>query len=610
MRHARSESKTQNFSLTLKRMIRDFKPQYPILIVIIILAISASIITIISPLFLRDFLENINKLLIISPIGEISLDWNFFWTNFCILSSLYLASAILMFSSEWISVKLGSKYAFDMREKIQAKINTLPLSYFDKVPYGETLSTGTNDVDNISRNLQNIIVQTTSGITLFLGTMLAMFFAEWKLAFVAIASLPFIIIIVFLITKFSQKQFIGYRKELGILNGKIEENYAGYKIIKLFNKEESTIEDFLTTNTKMARSDRLSQFFSGLIFPTTNFINNLAFVGVAVVGGLINDVSSMIIFFIFLRLFTSPFQQIGQIMNIIQSVVASGERIYTLLDQEEETKDLENAIDNEDLIKGQYSFENVNFSYIKEKPLIQNLNLIVNVGESIAIVGPTGAGKTTLVNLLMRFYDIDSGVINLDNKNLNSYKRDTLRGTVGMVLQDTWLFKGTIRENVLYGAPESREEELIKACKEAHAYHFIKTLPGGFDFKLNEDGNNISQGQKQLLTIARAILSKPKIIILDEATSSVDTRTEKQIQDAMNRIMIGHTSFVIAHRLSTIKNAKLILVMKKGNIIESGTHQELIAKKGFYTELYNAQFLGVVEDNLDVSNKSEVLLNQ
>lgn len=372
----------------------------------------------------------------------------------------------------------------------------------------------------------------------------------------------------------------------------------------MFNKEQDVIEDFNKTNKKMARSDGLSQFFSGFIFPSTNFIHNLAFVGIAVVGGIINDPSTMIVFFLFLNLFSRPFQQIGQIFNIIQSVVASGERIYEILDEPEESSEENAKVVAENSIAGKYQFDNVSFSYSPDKPLIENLNLNVYPGETVAIVGPTGAGKTTLVNLIMRFYDVTDGSLKLDDVDVKDYKRSLVRGVVGMVLQDTWIFKGTIRENIIYGQPDASEEELISACKQAHIYHFIQTLPNGFDYMLNEDGNNISQGQRQLITIARAILSKPKVMILDEATSSVDTRTEQQIQDAMNKIMEGRTSFIIAHRLSTIKNAKLILVMKKGHIVEKGDHQSLLKANGFYAELYNSQFLGTLNNENEEKEES------
>lgn len=600
-----SIAKPKNFSLTLKKMLKDFKKEYFLISLVIFLSVCSAVLTILSPLVLQNLLNGAipesgatSSDLFTFAYSEIKgtyvvVHWDFFFSRFSLMLGLYIGGALLSFFAEFITVSISSRYAFDMRERVKEKIDRLPLSYFDKVPYGDTLSVGTNDVDNVSRNLQTIIVQTCNSITLFIGTFIAMFVTKWELALVALTSLPFTILTVFLVAKFSQKQFRIYRKELGELNGQVEEDYAGYLIIKLFNKQQDCIDEFEKTNAKMSNSDKISQFLSGLIFPTTNFINNLAYVGIAVTGGLIQDPSAMVTFFIFLNMFSRPFQQIGQIVNIIQSVVASGERIYSLLEETEFTPDSNDAIDDENLIKGEFEFKDVNFSYVPNKPLIQNFNLKVNAGDSVAIVGPTGAGKTTMVNLIMRFYDINSGEIKLDGINTNNYKRSTLRGSVGMVLQDTWLFRGTIKENLLYGDENATMEDIKKACKQAHIDRFIETLPGKYDFVLNEDGTNISQGQRQLLTIARAIISKPRIMILDEATSSVDTRTEQQIQDALNSIMVGRTSFIIAHRLSTIKNAKLIIVMKKGNIVEIGNHEELLAKKGFYADLYNSQFAGV-----------------
>ncbi|MBO8427148.1 MAG: ABC transporter ATP-binding protein [Firmicutes bacterium] len=600
-----STQRAQHFGITLKRMIREFKSEYVLLIIVILLSIGSSVLTILSPVVLNNFLtgaQNIAEpgepitnetLFYINESSLFSVNWTCFFTNFGTLIALYFASAFLMWLAEFLTVFVSNRYAFNMRNNIKNKLDRLPLSYFDKVPYGDTLSIGTNEVDNISRNLQSIVVQTCNGVTLFLGTFIAMLATQWQLALVALCSLPFTIVIVILVSKFSQKQFVAYRYELAELNGKVEENYAGYQVIKLFNKQKDIETDFNITNTKLAVADRFSQFLSGLIFPTTNFINNLAYVGIAVVGGLINAPSTMIVFFIFLNTFNRPFQQIGQIINIIQSVVASGEKIYSLLDEKEFSEDPIDALSNEDNIKGAFEFKDVYFSYTPEKPLIQNFNLKVNAGDSVAIVGPTGAGKTTMVNLIMRFYEINSGEILLDNIDTRKYKRSTLRRSIGMVLQDTWLFRGTIKENLLYGDENATMDDVISACKEAHIDHFIETLPGKYDFVLNEDGTNISQGQRQLLTIARAIISKPKIMILDEATSSVDTRTEQLIQDALDHIMQNRTSFIIAHRLSTIKNAKLIIVMQNGHIVETGNHKELLAKNGFYASLYNSQFIGV-----------------
>lgn len=607
-------TKPKNFSKTLKKMLKDFKKEYVLLVIVIILSILSAVLSILSPLVLQNLLNSASLSdgssssalfeVLVNQDGMqyVQINWPFFFSRFGLMLGLYVLSAFLTFLAEFITVSISARFSYDMRERVKAKLDRLPLSYFDKVPYGDTLSIGTNDVDNISRNLQTIIVQTCNSITLFVGTFIAMLVTKWQLALVAIVSLPFTILIVILVSKFSQKQFRIYRKELGDLNGQVEEDYAGYLIIKLFNKQQDSINEFEVTNAKMSNSDKISQFLSGLIFPTTNFINNLAYVGIAVVGGLLQDPGAMITFFIFLNMFSRPFQQIGQIVNIIQSVVASGERIYELLEEKEFEPDPINAIDTDENILGKFEFNNVYFSYVPEKPLIQNFNLKINAGDTVAIVGPTGAGKTTLVNLIMRFYEINEGTIKLDGVDTKDYKRNILRGSIGMVLQDTWLFRGTIRENLLYGDENATFEDIKAACKQAHIDHFIETLPGKYDFVLNEDGTNISQGQRQLLTIARAIISKPKIMILDEATSSVDTRTEQQIQDALDNIMQNKTSFIIAHRLSTIKNAKLIIVMKKGNIVETGNHKELLARNGFYAELYNSQFIG---NNL-TENNSEV----
>ena len=607
-------AKPKNFSKTLKKMLKDFKKEYVLLVIVIILSILSAVLSILSPLVLQNLLNSASlsdgssssalfKVLVNQDgMQYVQINWPFFFSRFGLMFGLYVISAFLTFLAEFITVSISARFSYDMRERVKAKLDRLPLSYFDKVPYGDTLSIGTNDVDNISRNLQTIIVQTCNSITLFVGTFIAMLVTKWQLALVAIVSLPFTILIVILVSKFSQKQFRIYRKELGDLNGQVEEDYAGYLIIKLFNKQQDSINEFEVTNAKMSNSDKISQFLSGLIFPTTNFINNLAYVGIAVVGGLLQDPGAMITFFIFLNMFSRPFQQIGQIVNIIQSVVASGERIYELLEEKEFEPDPINAVDTDENILGKFEFNNVYFSYVPEKPLIQNFNLKVNAGDTVAIVGPTGAGKTTLVNLIMRFYEINEGTIKLDGVDTKDYKRNILRGSIGMVLQETWLFRGTIRENLLYGDENATFEDIKAACKQAHIDHFIETLPGKYDFVLNEDGTNISQGQRQLLTIARAIISKPKIMILDEATSSVDTRTEQQIQDALDNIMQNKTSFIIAHRLSTIKNAKLIIVMKKGNIVETGNHKELLARNGFYAELYNSQFIG---NNL-TENNSEV----
>ncbi|NCA95785.1 MAG: ABC transporter ATP-binding protein, partial [Methanomicrobia archaeon] len=524
--------------------------------------------------------------------GTIHIMWPALLRDFGIIMGFYVVSALLNWIADFIIVKISANYAFRLRKEFKEKLDLLPLSFFDRQTYGEILSRGTNDVDTISRSMQQIILQIISGITMFIGVLIAMFVTSWELALVAIAILPLSIIFTAGIAIFSQKEFKTYHTKLGKLESLVEENFGGYKVIKLFNRQEDQTKRFIEINEIMQKADHKAQFFSGFIFPTLRFVNNVGFVGVCVVGGLLNDLGSIIAFLMFLQMFQQPFQQVGQISNIIQSTVAAAERIFAVLDEKEMEKETENAIDTEDNIQGEIVFNHVSFSYNEEQKLIEDMNLHVHPGDSIAIVGPTGAGKTTIVNLIMRFYEIQAGSISLDGTNIRDYTRSALRGSVGMVLQDTWLFNGSIRNNIRYGRTDATDEEIEQAAVAAHADHFIKTLPGGYDFVLNEDGSNISQGQRQLLTIARAILSQPKILILDEATSSVDTRTELAIQNAMNQLMVGRTSFVIAHRLSTIKKAKMIIVMNKGQIIETGNHETLLAKNGFYADLYNAQFLG------------------
>ena len=588
--------KPLNFKKSVSRLLKDFKPLYGVFIFVIIILIASAVFSVINPILLGDFTNAFRDpssgFVFIESSGINRVNWSLVLTRFIIMAALFFGAAFLSWLAEFLVVKVSADYAYNIRKKIKLKLDKMPLSYFDKHTYGEILSRGTNDVDNISRNMSTIINQTILGISIFVGVLIAMFVTSWKLALVAIAILPLTVILTITIAKHSQKEFMKYRLQLGELNSIIEENYAGFKIVKLFNKEEETIKRFNEVSEKMMWSDRKSQWLSGFIFPSMRFINNLGFIGVSVVGGLIQNLGNMISFFIFLQMFQQPFQQIGQIANVIQSVLASGERIYELLDDEEMSPDPIDAISDVTNVKGEIDFNNVYFSYVKDKPLIQNFNLKVNQGDSIAIVGPTGAGKTTIVNLIMRFYEVDAGEILLDGVDLRDYKRQTLRSSIGMVLQDTWLFSGSIKENIRYGRNDATDQEIIEAAKQAHADHFIQTLPEGYDFILNEDGTNISQGQRQLLTIARAIVSQPKILILDEATSSVDTRTELAIQDAMNRLMKGRTSFIIAHRLSTIKKAKLIIVMQRGEIVEVGNHEELLERDGFYADLYNAQFSG------------------
>lgn len=597
-----SYEKPQNIFKTYTSIIKDMKKEWKFLIIVIILLITASIINCIIPMRMGVITDNINFSIdavdhnpyydLDNTSGTILVNWFNLVLDFAIVAGLYAVVIFCTWLAEWIVVRVSADYAYDARKRIKLKLDRLPLSYYDQTTVGEILSRGTNDVDNISSNMTSVLNQTITGVTQLIAVTAAMFISEWRLALVAIATLPINIIVVSIIGSKSQKQFKIYREKLGNLNGVIEETYGGLNVIKLFNKEEDLIEKFEVINKDMAISDKKSQWISGFIFPTMRFVGNLGFIGVCVVSGMIGSVGNMVAFFLFLDRFQQPFQQIGQIIGVIQSVGSSAERIYKLLDEKEIEPDKEGCIDNEDGIKGKIEIEHIDFSYNPNKPLIKDMTLDVRKGHTIAIVGPTGSGKTTIVNLIMRFYEVDAGRIVLDGHDIKDYSRNALRGSVGMVLQDTWLFSGTIKENIKYGRLDATDEEVIEAAKAAHAHHFIETLPGGYDFILNEDGTNISQGQRQLITIARAIISQPKIMILDEATSSVDTRTEQAIQDAMNKMMEGKTSFVIAHRLSTIKNAKLIVVMKKGEIVEMGNHKELLAQKGFYADLYNTQFSG------------------
>jgi ATP-binding cassette subfamily B protein len=528
--------------------------------------------------------------------GTIQILWSKLFQSFGILLAVYISSSYLSWISDWILEKVVANYTYLMRKRVKEKLDTLPLSYFDKTETGEILQRGTNDIDNIGRNLPSIITSLGRGITVFLGCIIAMFIKSWQLALVVLSTLPLTLLIIVIIAGKSRKQFKLYRKKYGELESQIEEGYSGFTLLKLFNREEKAQELFDSTNAVMTEADRKSQWISGFIYPAMRFIYNLGFVAVSLVAGFVYKdaagIAMLVAFIMYLNIFQQPFEDLGQIYSSIQSMGAAAERIYIVLDETEEKPDDPDCIATEDAVLGDVVFDHVAFSYDANKPLITDMNLHVKPGEMVAIVGPTGAGKTTLVNLLMRFYEVNSGAIVLDGVNINHYSREALRGAVGMVLQDTWLFSGSIKDNIRYGRSDATDEDIKAACVAAHADHFIETLPGGYDFQLKEEGSNISQGQRQLLTIARAIVSKPKIMILDEATSSVDTRTEQAIQDAMEKMMQNRTSFVIAHRLSTIKNAKLILVMNKGSIIEMGTHKELLAKQGFYADLYNAQFLG------------------
>lgn len=510
------------------------------------------------------------------------------------LIGLYLLSAALRYLESWIMTNVTQKVTFQMRRDISLKINRLPLSYFDKQTYGEVLSRVTNDVDTISQTLNQSLSQIVSAVVMIAGIVAMMLSISWQMTVVALLVLPVSMGFVLLIAKKSQVQFTRQQTELGELNGHIEEMYAGHQVMRVFNGQARSLAKFTAINNQLHVSAWKSQFLSGLMWPIMNFVGNLGYVGVAVLGGwlAINgrlQVGDIQAFIQYMRQFNQPIEQTANIANVLQSTAAAAERVFEFIDEPEEAREGRDLVKLEK-VKGGVEFDNVTFGYNPDEPVIKGLSARVKPGQRVAIVGPTGAGKTTLVNLLMRFYEINSGAIKIDGVDIRQMKRSDVRQMFGMVLQDTWLFSGTIRDNLRYGRPDASDDELIATAKEAHVDHFVRSLPGGYDMVLDEEATNISQGEKQLLTIARAMLAKTPMLILDEATSSVDTRTEVLIQKAMDKLMQGKTSFVIAHRLSTIRDADMILVVKDGNVIEQGTHQALLDQHGFYAELYNSQF--------------------
>lgn len=580
---------------TLLRTVKMLKP-FRVSIIIIMLAVTIStVFSILAPVFMYQYFsaEYIAKMFNVNLLTYKieSINTKEFLEPFIVIGSSYIIAALFSFIAEFSTAKLSGSVTYSLRKQTKEKIDKLPLSFLDKTTNGDLLSRVTNDIDTISSSLQQIINQLFKGVFQLIGVTIAMFVIDWRLALIAFATLPVSIVIALFIAMKSQKLFVVQQRTLGQLNGQVEEVYGGFKVIKLFSKEKDVNEKFVNKSAELCNAGQKATFFTGMIQPFLTLIHNIGYVFICVVGGILKAANSIVTFFVFLNLFQQPIQQIAQITNVIQQTAAASERVFEILDAKEEIPDCVDSLDASN-IEGKVDFDNVDFSYTPEVPLIENLNLHINPGESIAIVGPTGAGKTTLVNLIMRFYEITGGQLLIDSKPIDSYNRASMRKSIGMVLQDTWLFNGTIADNIAYGRPEATREEIIEAAKEAHAHHFIELLPQGYDTILNEEASNISQGQRQLITIARAILSNPRIMILDEATSSVDTRTEKALQDAMNNIMKERTSFVIAHRLSTIKNAKIIIVMNHGHIVEQGNHKELLEKGGFYADLYNAQFMG------------------
>ena len=585
--------KAKDFKGTTRKIL-SYVGRYKIAIVLVMIcAVMGTIFNIVGPKVLSKATTEIFNGLVSKVSGGAGIDFHKIGVILLILLGLYCVSALFSFIQGFIMSGISQKLSFRMRKEISEKINRMPLAYFESKTVGEVLSRITNDVDTFGMSLNQSITTLITSVTTLIGVFIMMMTISPLMTLIALVILPISAFLISVVVKHSQKYFKAQQEYLGDINGAIEESYSGHTIIKAFNREEKVNESFQETNAKLYSSAWKSQFLSGLMQPIMTFVGNLGYVAVAVTGSMLAVAGSITVgdiqaFIQYVRSFTQPITQIAQVFNMLQSMAAAAERIFEFLDEEEEPV-TENPV-RLDEIKGEVDFEHVKFGYDPEKPVIHDFTCHVKPGSMVAIVGPTGAGKTTMVKLLMRFYDVNSGCIRVDGENVKDFERRNLREAFGMVLQDTWLFKGTIMENIRYGRLDATDEEVIAAAKAANADHFIRTLPGGYDMELNEEASNVSQGQKQLLTIARAILADNRIMILDEATSSVDTRTEQHIQDAMANLMKGRTSFVIAHRLSTIRDADVILVMKDGDIIEQGNHNELLAGNGFYAQLYNSQF--------------------
>ncbi|WHY64574.1 ABC transporter ATP-binding protein [Neobacillus sp. SuZ13] len=590
--------KAKNFKGTLNRLISYLKPYKLQLLAVLITAIISTFFAIVSPKILGKATTKLFEGLMMKfrGIPGAKIDFDYIGQIIILLIGLYILSAIFAYIQQYIMAGVAQKTVYHLRKEVEGKLNRLPLKYFDSRTHGEILSRAVNDVDNISTTLQQSLTQLITSVVTIIGVIIMMLSISPLMTLIVILTLPLSGVAIAKIAKKSQQYFKGQQKSLGQLNGHVEEMYTGHKVVKVFGHEQKSIETFEGINETLYQSAWKAQFVSGLIMPLMGFINNIGYVLVSVVGGILVtkkaiEIGDIQAFIQYARQFSQPIAQTASIANVIQSTIASAERVFEILDEAEEVPE---AVDAKVIIspRGEVTFEHVSFGYEENELLIKDMEIEVKPGQTVAIVGPTGAGKTTLINLLMRFYEINSGSILIDGVDSRELKREHLRSLFGMVLQDTWLFNSTIFDNIAYGKEGASKEEVVAAARAATADHFIRTLPDGYDTILNEEASNISQGQKQLLTIARAILANPAILILDEATSSVDTRTEVQIQKAMNHLMKGRTSFVIAHRLSTIRDADLILVMNNGSVIEKGTHVELLEQNGFYADLYNSQFTG------------------
>ena len=592
----RGGEKAKDFKGSMSKLLKRLSRYYTRFVIVLIFAIASTVFSIYGPKLLGKATNKLFEGVVakLQQLPNAAIDFEYIGGIILLLLGLYVLSAIFSLIMGIVMSRVATDIGYEMRKDISVKINKLPLKFFDKTPHGEVLSRITNDVDTITNSLQQSMVQIITSVTTLIGVAIMMLSISVSMTLVTLIILPLSFVLIMIIVKFSQKQFKLQAASLGKVNSHVEEMYSGHVIMKAFNGEKKSIEDFEKYNEELYQSAWKSQFFSSIMMPLMNFVGNLGYVAVSIQGGILAingtiSVGDIQAFLQYVRSFTLPISQTAQISNTLQSTAAAAERVFQFLAEEEEVEDIAQPV-SIDSIVGNVSFENVQFGYNENEPVIKGFSANIKPGQKVAIVGPTGAGKTTMVKLLMRFYDVNGGYIKVDGHDLREFKRNELRSLFGMVLQDTWLFNGSIEDNLKYGKLDATYEEVEAASKAANVHHFIHTLPGSYKYVLNEEASNISLGQKQLLTIARAFLANPRILILDEATSSVDTRTEVLIQKAMDQLMVGRTSFIIAHRLSTIRNADLILVMRDGNIVEQGTHLELMAQGGFYESLYNSQF--------------------
>lgn len=591
----RGGEKARNFKATMAKLLHYLNPYKVSIIVVLVFAIASTVFAIIGPKVLGKATTKLFEGIVDQIAGTgTGIDFVYIGNIIMTMVVLYLASALFSYIQGWIMTNISMKLTYQMRKEISEKINRMPLRYFDGTNQGEVLSRVTNDVDTVSQTLNQSMTQIITSVTTIIGVLVMMISINFTMTLIALVILPISAVLISLVVKQSQKYFKEQQDYLGHVNGHIEEMFGGHVVMKAFNGEQKSIEKFDQYNNRLYTSAWKSQFLSGMMMPIMTFIGNLGYVAIAILGGYLAingkiTVGNIQAFIQYVRSFTQPITQVANISNVLQQTAAAAERVFEFLNETEETLDTDNPIEV-DCVEGTVEFKDVHFGYNPEKIIINDFCATIQPGQKVAIVGPTGAGKTTMVKLLMRFYDVNSGAILVDGHDIREYRRKDLRNQFGMVLQDAWLYNASLMENIRYGQLNASDEDVIKAAKTAYVDHFIRTLPEGYNMVLDEETSNISQGQKQLLTIARAILSNPRILILDEATSSVDTRTEVLIQKAMDNLMQNRTSFIIAHRLSTIRNADLILVMNNGDIVEQGKHEELLAKGGFYAEIYNSQF--------------------